>query len=603
MNDVFAPTAAIALPPGTPWESGVIPLAGGVESDPNARLAAILIVAGGFVLHGDVASHPPAEIAGIATLLASAVRDVIARGTAPPPAIRVRHADVAAALAPLLADLGIAVRHLPELPMLDDVATKLVQSMGGFDAPMPLVSMPHSWAAWGLPATTIADLFTAAAAFHEATPWAHLTNDQTLRLDLANGASWTASVLGNGGEQFGLALYEDPEDLFLMFTAPGANEAFMAMRSPVLSLTFDARADLPKTMRREVAKSGWTVAGSRAYPLLWTLNTPGGGITSEQMLELTNSLYAVARFAVAQKDRLADPASGKLVFDWRDVESGTVVHHQGRPQGEQPSPWQLPVSLTPALPQGPNASARAALDRVDDIDAITAREQRVVDRFETWLRESRAPVTRLSRDVDSVRLFVDAMTQYQGVPLAAVTEYDLRVFMYDWFPRKVASSRTHAMTMRGSLRRFFDFLADQEGITYPWAKPILQDKASYEERWDSFPGGFFWDEQVQVWQGELYADLDERAMLPVRGLADIGEWGGSMGADEAQLHARLEREWLIWRDELIRSGTTNVSAVRAELVLRQHEWERRPRPESGGRSAGEIVELERSKRPKSTTRE
>ena len=592
MTDRFADVRA-ALPAGTPWEAGVIPLAGGIASDPTARLAAVLIVADGFILHGDAVSHPPAEIDGIAAIMAGAVHAVVARGAARPPEIRVRHAEIADALAPLLSGAGIVVTHALQLPMLEDAATSMVQAMGGFDEQLPLVSMPNTWKAWGLPDHLISDLFFAAKAFYLAQPWAHLTDEQLLTLDLANGGSWTASVMGNAGQEFGLALYEDSEDVGRIFSARGAREAFMAMRSAVLSLTFSSRPDLPKPMQREVARSGWVIAGPRAYPILWTLNTPGGCITSARMLALTTSLHAVARFATTNSNRLATPGAGEVGLDWRDAESGTVVHRLPGAGPVTRSIWEPPDSLTPSLPEGPNANALAATD--DDTGEMSEKEQKLLERFRQRMLVTGGSANRLTSDMESVRLFIIAMTQYQDIPLTAVTEYDLRVFLYDWFPRKVMRGKTAAMQIRGSLRRFFDFLSQDAGIVYPWASAILRDRARYEERWETFPGGFIWDAGVSEWRGELYADLDERAMLPADALADVGQWGDTMGVKEARLHSRLQREWLVWRDELIRAGITDVRQVRAELVIRQQEWERRRRTDLDGQSVSQVVARERLK--------
>jgi hypothetical protein len=36
--------------------------------------------------------------------------------------------------------------------------------------------------------------------------------------------------------------------------------------TPILSLNFERRADIPASMRREIKKHGWEVAGPAAYP-------------------------------------------------------------------------------------------------------------------------------------------------------------------------------------------------------------------------------------------------------------------------------------------------------------------------------------------------
>lgn len=588
-------------PAGALWEAGVIPVGAGLQDDPLARLTLVLIVADNRILHGELEPHPPSEIQGIAALIAGAVNDAITLGAEPPSAIHVRHAEVAAALSPLLAGRQIPVHQLPALATLDHAAAALAESMGGLDVPASAAMAP-TWAAWRLPQAMISNLFEAAALYHAAAPWTHLPDDRILTLDLASGGTWAASILGNAGVEFGLALYEDVEDLLQVLDAGGSTGVFTAMRSAVLSLTFNSRSDLPPMMQREVVRSGWQVADARAYPLLVTINTPAGGITTAQMLELTASLGALARFATHYREWLADRAalhqSHDWSHDWSDEESGTIVHYSDYPEATL---WDVPASLAPALPEGPNADPGARVAD-DGYALLEEEEQGFVAGFLKWLAESGASESRSLTDAENVRLFVHSMAQFQGIPLRALTEYDLRIFLYDWFPRKTASRKTAAMRMRGSLRRFFGFLAARGGIIYPWALPLLADKESFETRWDSFPGGFFWDENVRNWQFDLNADLDDRVMLPARELANVGHWGDLMGPREARWHFLLQREWLIWRDELIRRGISDARTLRAELAVRQHGWELQARPELSGKNVSKVVRAERSQKLKQARR-
>ena len=54
----------------------------------------------------------------------------------------------------------------------------------------------------------MSELFAAAAGFYRAAPWRALTNVQLLDVITPGGRSWTVCVLGNGGQEFGVALYE-----------------------------------------------------------------------------------------------------------------------------------------------------------------------------------------------------------------------------------------------------------------------------------------------------------------------------------------------------------------------------------------------------------
>jgi hypothetical protein len=287
--------------------------------------------------------------------------------------------------------------------------------------------------------------------------------------------------------------------------------------------------------------------------------------------------------------------AGSVVV-WTDAVTGVgVSFDDSGADGSDWSLWPLPSVLTTCRAEGRGADARARYGGEDDAPAA-ARDAAIVSRFVDAERGAGAADARVTRDLDNVSLFVHAMHDSQGVCVRAVTEFDLRVFLYDWFPRKVRATRSGADAMRGSLRRFFEHLATHEGIVCPWARAILRDRIAFEARWDDFPGGFWWDAGVAEWRAELDADLDDRVMLPSDALAGVGEWGATMGLEESRLLGTLQREWLVWRDEVIDAGEGSPSVVRAALERRQAEWERRPQDGLGGRSPSEVVRRERAAR-------
>ncbi len=73
-----------------------------------------------------------------------------------------------------------------------------------------------------------------------------------------------------------------------------------------------------------------------------------------------------------------------------------------------------------------------------------------------------------------------------------------------------------------------------------------------------------------------------------------------MGFEEATLERELQRRWLLWRDEVIRSGVREPEAVRAALIPRQREWEKTPRPELKGKTPLQAIKEERRKAKRRT---
>lgn len=579
------PFPGTAAAPGV-WQAGFVtiplPVADGVDTLP----AVLLVVEGDQLLFSDVGRRAPAGPAEEAREIARAVREASRTAGYEPDHVRVRDPAVAAALALPGTDVSAA----DELPGLDSIAADLLGTMAGLPE-LPPAASPDTWAGWEIPAARVAELFRAGAAFYRAAPWEAFSDEEVIAAELPNGRRWIACVLGGGGLEYGLVLYEEAEDFLGMLTAPDPAAAFAGLRGVVLSLGFASRGDLPEPMRREVRKAGWEVAGPAAYPHLTVLNSPGGGASPADVEDLTVLLGAVAR----SMEQIDSPEGGVMSPDWRDPVSGAVLGLMSVAGDREESLWAAPVLLEPGCAEGPGAEPAAALDTPDDPDEFAAAEEPVVGRFAEWLARTRVSRATVDKHVSNAGLFVDFLVRWEGVPLRAVTELDLRTFLYDWYPRKVSDARTRSLAVPTSLRRFFSFLAEAEAIACPWADPVLRDRETFEVRLDEFPGGFWWDEGVKDWQAELYDDLWERVFLPEQEMSGGERWGGTMGRVEAALHGELQRRWLLWRDEVVRAGTAEPEAVRRELAERQRTWEQTPHPDFRRKTPVQAIRAERKR--------
>jgi hypothetical protein len=68
-----------------------------------------------------------------------------------------------------------------------------------------------------------------------------------------------------------------------------------------------------------------------------------------------------------------------------------------------------------------------------------------------------------------------------------------------------------------------------------------------------------------------------------------------MGTVEWRLSTELQRRWLLWREEVVKSGVVEPADVRAELVRRQRKWETTPHTAHGGATPVEAILREREK--------
>lgn len=595
-GELHLPAPSPGSRPTGVWQVDLTPLGGRIRNDPAARPTVSLVVENGIVLDVSLTVRPPAEAEEVAAELEAAVARVAGRTGGWPHRVEVRDGEIAGHLAAALAPRDVEVVARASLDQLDPVAADLRESVGGLDAALPPTSSPQTWGGWRLPRDTVAEIFRAAAGFWRRRPWRWITGEAPLFAERGTSRPWTCCVLGNGGATFGLALYAEADD-FLRTLEEGA--PFSDLSGPILSLTFDRASDVPRPMRREVAAAHWEIAGPDAYPVLMALNTPAGGVTREMADDLARLLRAVPEFVEHHRDVL-DTALDERI-EWSSPETGVAFRFEGDLLDANESlfdnPWDPPEWLEPCLPEGPNAEPEAVLDLVldtpEDFEGFLDAEMRVVDRFEDALRAEGLSEATVEKHTLNAAIFVEALCALQMAPVRAVTEYDLRSFLFDLYPRKYRDAQGRARAMPVSLTRFFDFLAGHEGIACPWAGAVLAERDAYVERLESFPGGSWWDEDVAEWRAVLEEDLVERALIHWPLHADGAGGAPVMGPEEAWLEREVQRRWLLWRDEVVRGGTTDPPEVRAALIRRQQEWETTPHPRLDGGTPRETFVSER----------
>jgi hypothetical protein len=562
-----------------------------------------------LVVESEVLNRPSPEPPAMAEAMAKALLAAGERIGRLPARVAVRDPEIAEALRSRLAASAAAATaghrrppavHAGPLDELDEAAFALVEHTTGRPSRF-LMSYPDTWAAWDLPEDVVARLFRLAAAYYRSAPWTAVTNLDVLVAVMPAGHTWTVCVLGNGGQELGISLYSEAIDLWTMVEEAVAETAFDDLEGRIVNLDFAAGGELPKPMRREVAAAGWEVAGAEAYPRIFAINTPAGGLRRRDVEDLAALLAAVPRFVAEHR---AEVAAVEAVEDWRDEETGVVLSYRPPERGGD---WPLePIGewLEPGCCRGPGAEPEAALTEArsarEGPDGFYRREAAVAERFARRLAEgeglSRATVTKHSGNAETFVRFLAG----SGVPVRAVHEYDLRVFLYDWYPRKGGDGDSRMATMPGSLERFFDFLADAEGIDCPWAREVLADRKDLRRRWEDAPLGPFWDTDVARWRAEHDEELYARLMLPDAGLGGEGrEWAALMGPVEAGLHDELGRRWLLWRDALLGGGVDDWRELAVGLVARQRAWDTAPHPELDGKTPLQAIIEDRKRHGRS----
>lgn len=571
-------------PAGT-WQMDIVSLPGTMERGLITRSALGLVVeSNGIVIAAEAIASAPNELDDVAAAYESLLAIATDRMRRSPRQLHVRHPEIRAILARRLRDRGLEVRTFRKLSSLDRARRSFASDVVGVESEL-LSTCFGPWSQWAAPRDVIADVFAAAGAYWHAAPWRLLSDAETLRIVVRDGKAWYTSILGHAGEVYGLALYEQASDVDRIQRTTNPSRGLPSLHGQTLGLTFDHRRSLPREFASDAKRNGWSLPDADILPTLSATNTPAGGVTRRQFRDLAAALRSIAAFVEVLPERVKQQATG---FWTHDATGVSVIYDPAALAVALSS--VPPETLSASGPEGPRAEPAARLD-LDRLDEEAAHEMKIVDRFDAWHDASDEALRHSDRM--TAELFMRFLSHHHALPYRAVTEYELRVFLHDFVHRKAQMSDEAAYEIPGALRRFFDFLAECEGIVCPWAAAVIDDAETFRRRRSTFPGGFWWDPGVAEWRQELVEALTARALVP--STLDDDDIGGppTVGPVEARLLDQLQRLWLIWRDEIIRAGTTAYDDVVDELIERQDRWQATPNPLTNGATPRSAVAKER----------
>lgn len=557
------------------WEADVVPLTGGTFTETGTPGALAIIGAAGYVVTGEVLTRRLGGVADRAQAVLAAVMSGARDVGVLPERLHVRDEALANALRPELERRGCQVDAVP-LPELDEAIDSALERLTSRVAGGKAFTL-WSWGETEATHAELADFHAAAAEYHRAAPWNALTDGHPLILRFpGEDQPCVVSVMGAAGLYYGLALYSDAADVEALHASEtdGTDQHVAGMRGFSLSLSYAAAGKLPKPMRREVLAAEWEVAGQDAFPNLMGIAIAGRRLTAEHLRLMTRACRTVVAFVQALPEELPWTAP-----------TGAEVNLLVPPDaaGEIVLPWPALTRSHPVGPAGPNADPKESIRTwrngwKDEADAEWAR----VDRFTAWLEAQKSSKAARGRDLRVAEEWTNAGIA-SGVPAQSATEYDLRMFLYDFLPAE-GLPKPVAKHLTGSLRRLFRFYAEHEGIEYPWAEGVLSEldeaSAGAEDVRDVL------DELRDV----VGMDVLVRALRPVAEVPGTRTgWAVVMDKVTSDLRYELHRRWLMWHDEVVRGGITDTPDVRDILIGRQRQWENTPHPRHGGRTPKQVL--------------
>lgn len=560
------------------WTADLAPAPQHFREAPDGTTLA-MVMAGEWVAHTQVLAHRPAGVAERARDLAAVVNAAARALGVLPERVEVPDREVVAELGRLLEGRGIAVALGDSEHLSGAIDTALAHA-----DPSPAqgrMTVALTWRETEATPPELREFHEAAAAFFTAAPW-DTTEDPLLlslprehpedlaRLGLPDRAEWGASVMGAMGESFGVVLHSRPSDLADILTGDDTLQAYTDGIGFSLTVDFDRKSELTRTMQREIAAAGWPIAGPRAYPRLFGLGLPERWIRPQDVRWATLALRAITVFARGG-DPLAETGVGVTPFDPEEEEEESRLDW-----------FNSPDQAAPIRAEGPGVAEPAfvAWDTDEQRTEREAAERARIDRFGVWLREQGVPEEEMEADLENADSWRWWLASVGSV--GALTEYDLRLFLYDIYARKTDPTPQVAAALPRGMRRIVRWLEEREGIRYPFAAAVLDELDGIAARGREL--GEPLEGTLRILSYDVYDDLESRAML-----ASSHGWPDLMAVEVAQLRDELQRRWLLWYDALVRGGMTDFGDLEDALLARQREWQTTPHPRVDGRTPFEVV--------------
>ena len=170
-------------------------------------------------------------------------------------------ADLIGGLRTELSPFDIEAEVIERPSEIDKIFADLEQTMRVDDQLDSIVSVQ------GVTPQFAGALYAAAADYYRAAPWVQLTDQDFLAIQVGKQAQpYFVSVMGNGGIEYGLAMYRRWEDVERMFSFTD-NPTEMIAPDGANSLTFGEIHFLPFDEIDALEQNNWDVADPAAYPL------------------------------------------------------------------------------------------------------------------------------------------------------------------------------------------------------------------------------------------------------------------------------------------------------------------------------------------------
>ena len=167
---------------------------------------------------------------------------------------------LAEAMQPLLAEVEVKARYSPQRENMDALVRELEKGMLSEED-----RIPGLLAQRGVTPEMVGSLFQAARAFYQAAPWVQLSNFDLLAVRVKpQKKPYFVIVMGQAGEEYGLAIYRNWQEIESFFNAINPLEAIPQQGR--LSFTFNEPPDISFDDLDAIATYGWELPAPDLVP-------------------------------------------------------------------------------------------------------------------------------------------------------------------------------------------------------------------------------------------------------------------------------------------------------------------------------------------------
>ncbi|MEQ8279049.1 MAG: hypothetical protein RMA76_32925 [Deltaproteobacteria bacterium] len=307
---------------GIEWLGGIASLPELVRDEVPYHPSVLMWLGPSDLILGSVIDHPDRIWDRVVESFRQAIDAPLAGEPGAPSQVRVASRPLAAMLREAFPDVRVVRAPTPEL---DAVFAGMFEHMTAQTAE----EVEASYLDGGLEAELIERFFEVSAALYRTKPWTVARDEDCpflLGVDALGIEDAFVTVLGGQGEAYGLLIFESADDFDAFADAASGVMAGgePGPLPPYMALNFERGADMPKSLREEIARHGWGVAGAKAYPWL-AVTDEGGSPVPPTDADVTLAMAA----ARAVTDAMKDPAALRVAWDGGTPAQGTLGRQVG----------------------------------------------------------------------------------------------------------------------------------------------------------------------------------------------------------------------------------------------------------------------------------